>query len=164
MDVDGAGVTVEQEDIPTCTLSPFALFDVLIPPPPRRYLDRSTPLLIASPPLLRHHRSRSAPRSSHRLRELATLMQRSQAPYTDPRTGLRYHDKSVYDLIKNLVRSLLPPLSSRTQHLTGSSFFFAESQRRKGLPLRQRGQPHRQIATSANVMHVWLFVCYYPLA
>ena len=33
MDVDGAGVTVEQEDIPTCTLSPFALFDVLIPPP-----------------------------------------------------------------------------------------------------------------------------------
>ncbi|KAF8557224.1 hypothetical protein OG21DRAFT_1596059 [Imleria badia] len=24
------------------------------------------------------------------------------APYRDPRTGLRYHDKSVYDLIKNL--------------------------------------------------------------
>ncbi|KAF8557211.1 hypothetical protein OG21DRAFT_1505643 [Imleria badia] len=32
-----------------------------------------------------------------------------EAPYTDPRTGLRYHDKSVYDLFKNLVR----PLSSR---------------------------------------------------
>ena len=26
-----------------------------------------------------------------------------QAPYTDPATGLRYHDKSVYDVIKNLV-------------------------------------------------------------
>lgn len=25
-----------------------------------------------------------------------------EAPYTDPRTGLRYHDKSVYELIKNL--------------------------------------------------------------
>ncbi|KAF8557202.1 hypothetical protein OG21DRAFT_1407540, partial [Imleria badia] len=25
-----------------------------------------------------------------------------EAPYTDPRMGLRYHDKSVYDLIKNL--------------------------------------------------------------
>ncbi|KIJ15787.1 hypothetical protein PAXINDRAFT_133026 [Paxillus involutus ATCC 200175] len=24
------------------------------------------------------------------------------APYTDPRTGLRYHDKSVYELIKSL--------------------------------------------------------------
>ncbi|KAG8221716.1 hypothetical protein J3R82DRAFT_2004 [Butyriboletus roseoflavus] len=36
------------------------------------------------------------------VREHATLMQRVQAPYTDPRTGLRYHDKSVYDLIKNL--------------------------------------------------------------
>ncbi|OAX41816.1 hypothetical protein K503DRAFT_441468 [Rhizopogon vinicolor AM-OR11-026] len=25
-----------------------------------------------------------------------------EAPYTDPRTGLRYHDKSVYEVIKNL--------------------------------------------------------------
>ncbi|EIW75863.1 hypothetical protein CONPUDRAFT_169115 [Coniophora puteana RWD-64-598 SS2] len=25
-----------------------------------------------------------------------------EAPYTDPRTNLRYHDKSVYELIKNL--------------------------------------------------------------
>ncbi|KAF8134518.1 hypothetical protein EV363DRAFT_1323749 [Boletus edulis] len=29
-----------------------------------------------------------------------------EAPYTDPRTGLRYHDKSVYDLIKNLSPSV----------------------------------------------------------
>lgn len=27
-----------------------------------------------------------------------------EAPYTDPTTGLRYHDKSVYALIKGLVR------------------------------------------------------------
>lgn len=30
-----------------------------------------------------------------------------EAPYTDPGTGLRYHDKSVYDVIKSLV-SLFP--------------------------------------------------------
>ncbi|KAG9311210.1 hypothetical protein JVU11DRAFT_8285 [Chiua virens] len=29
-----------------------------------------------------------------------------EAPYTDPRTGLRYHDKSVYDLIKHLSPSV----------------------------------------------------------
>ncbi|KAG5719372.1 Chromatin-remodeling complex subunit ies6 [Termitomyces sp. T112] len=28
-----------------------------------------------------------------------------EAPYTDPATGLRYHDKSVYDVIKNLSTS-----------------------------------------------------------
>ena len=32
-------------------------------------------------------------------------------PRTDPRTGLRYHDKNVYDLIKNLVRFLSPRVS-----------------------------------------------------
>lgn len=30
-----------------------------------------------------------------------------KAPYTDPKTGLRYHDKSVYELIKGLVSRLL---------------------------------------------------------
>lgn len=29
-----------------------------------------------------------------------------EAPYTDPRTGLRYHDKSVYELIKGLSPSV----------------------------------------------------------
>jgi len=28
-----------------------------------------------------------------------------EAPYTDPATGLRYHDKSVYELIKGLTTS-----------------------------------------------------------
>ncbi|EIM90789.1 uncharacterized protein STEHIDRAFT_72427 [Stereum hirsutum FP-91666 SS1] len=28
-----------------------------------------------------------------------------EAPYTDPATGLRYHDRSVYDLIKGLSAS-----------------------------------------------------------
>jgi len=27
----------------------------------------------------------------------------SQAPYTDPTTGIRYHDKSVYEIVKGLV-------------------------------------------------------------
>lgn len=27
-----------------------------------------------------------------------------EAPYTDPATGLRYHDKSIYQVIKSLVR------------------------------------------------------------
>ena len=150
MDVNGAGAMVEQEDIPACMLPPFVLPEVSIP---RRYLDWSTPLPTTSPPLLRYHRPRSASRSSRLLREHAPLMQQSQAPYTDSRTGLRYHDKSVYDLIKNLARSLLPPLSSCTQHLTITSFLFAESQRRKGLLLRRRSQSHSQIATSAIVIH-----------
>ena len=63
-----------------------------------------------------------------------------QAPYTDPRTGLRYHDKSVYDLIKNLVRSFSPRLPSPEQRA------LLESQRRKRLPLRERCQSHRQVA------------------
>jgi hypothetical protein len=40
-----------------------------------------------------------------------------QAPYTDPATGLRYHDKSVYDVIKGLVciieSAQLPPQTER---------------------------------------------------
>lgn len=51
--------------------------------------------------------------------------QSRQAPYTDPTTGLRYHDKSVYEIIKGLVspihrvqkRSLLTKLSPRAQVL-----------------------------------------------
>ncbi|KAJ3536222.1 hypothetical protein NMY22_g6129 [Coprinellus aureogranulatus] len=31
-----------------------------------------------------------------------------EAPYTDPATGLRYHDKSVYALIQGLERALVP--------------------------------------------------------
>lgn len=37
-----------------------------------------------------------------------------EAPYTDPATGLRYHDKSVYDVIKSLsVSSAKDYLSAR---------------------------------------------------
>ncbi|TEB18709.1 hypothetical protein FA13DRAFT_1745325, partial [Coprinellus micaceus] len=31
-----------------------------------------------------------------------------EAPYTDPATGLRYHDKSVYALIQGLVSQPIP--------------------------------------------------------
>ncbi|KAJ7916193.1 hypothetical protein B0H13DRAFT_1998558 [Mycena leptocephala] len=34
-----------------------------------------------------------------------------EAPYTDPATKLRYHDKSIYELIKGLVSTLNPSLS-----------------------------------------------------
>ena len=31
------------------------------------------------------------------------MLSRAQAHYTDPATGLRYHDKNVYQLVKSLV-------------------------------------------------------------
>ncbi|ETW87827.1 hypothetical protein HETIRDRAFT_18299, partial [Heterobasidion irregulare TC 32-1] len=34
-----------------------------------------------------------------------TGLEASPAPYTDPVTGLRYHDKSIYELIKGLSSS-----------------------------------------------------------
>ena len=61
------------------------------------------PLPPASPPPLRYHGTRGTCRSR---RAFLRYVEYEQAPYTDPRTGLRYHDKSVYDLIKTLVRSL----------------------------------------------------------
>ena len=100
MDVDGAITMLEEEDVPTCTLSFFILRDIS---PSHRHLDRSTPLAPASSPLLRYHGTRGTCRSR---RAFLRYVEYEQAPYTDPRTGLRYHDKSVYDLIKNLVRSL----------------------------------------------------------
>ena len=97
MDVDGDDVA--EEDMPSCDCSNLLFFetylcilaDISIEAPPsllpqRRYCD-ITGLEVGSsfcfnPDLIDCHR---------------------QAPYTDPATGLRYHDKSVYDLIKGLV-------------------------------------------------------------
>ena len=102
MDVDGASTTLEEEeDVPTCARWFWTLRDVS--PSSHRHLDRSTPLAPASSPLLRYHGTRGTCRSR---RAFLRYAEHEQAPYTDPRTGLRYHDKSVYDLIKNLVRSL----------------------------------------------------------
>ena len=36
---------------------------------------------------------------------IVSVMEFVQAPYTDPITGLRFHDKSIYELIKGLVSS-----------------------------------------------------------
>ena len=136
MDVDGAGSTVEEEDdVPTCTRSSWTVRDVS--PSSLRHLDRSTPLAPASPPLLRYHGTRCTCRLR---RVFLRYAEHKQAPYTDPRTGLRYHDKSVYDLIKNLVCSLSPPVARPRRHS------FTESRRCKRLPLRQRRQSHRQVA------------------
>ncbi|KAF8557194.1 hypothetical protein OG21DRAFT_1494960, partial [Imleria badia] len=51
---------------------------------------------------------RRTPRSRHPSRPSTTATSRDSTPYTDPRTGLRYQSKSMYDLIKNIVRSLSP--------------------------------------------------------
>jgi hypothetical protein len=40
-----------------------------------------------------------------------------KAPYTDPTTGIRYHDKSVYEIVKGLV-SLFIPLCIATDFVT----------------------------------------------
>ncbi|KAH0826367.1 hypothetical protein J3R83DRAFT_5329 [Lanmaoa asiatica] len=71
----------EEEDVPTCTLSPARSIHSPSPSPADTSIEAPPSLL---PP--RHYC------------DITGL----EAPYTDPRTGLRYHDKSVYDLIKNL--------------------------------------------------------------
>ena len=111
IDIDGASTTVQdEEDVPTCTCSFWTVRDV--PPSSHRHLDQSTPFAPASPPLLRHHGTRRACRSRS---VFLRSTEHEQAPYTDPRTGPRYHDKNVYDLIKE-PRAF--SLSSRVQTLT----------------------------------------------
>lgn len=61
--------------------------------------------------VLRYYRTRST-LSFICYKALADLT--TQAPYTDPATGLRYHDKSVYEVVRNLV-CRLESLSSPTQ-------------------------------------------------
>ena len=42
-------------------------------------------------------------------RVVSTLVKRMfKAHYTDPATGLRYHDKDVYQVVKGLVRFPMP--------------------------------------------------------
>lgn len=36
---------------------------------------------------------------------IVSIMEFVQAPYTDPITGLRFHDKSIYEIVKSLVSS-----------------------------------------------------------
>lgn len=44
-----------------------------------------------------------------------------QAPYTDPATGLRYHDKNVYEIIKGLVGSFFHIFSEANKYLSHQS-------------------------------------------
>jgi INO80 complex subunit C len=104
MDVDGdgsAGANADalEEDYPTCELGTASVqhclsvsADISIEAPPsflpqKKYCD-ITGLEVCLYLFLRH--------------ALPYLC--VQAAYTDPQTGLRYHDKSVYELIRGLVR------------------------------------------------------------
>ena len=65
-----------------------------------RYLDRSTTYYPSSEPVLWHNWAWS----DWYISNATEISWRPlQAPYTDPTTGLRYHDKSVYEYIKSLV-------------------------------------------------------------
>jgi hypothetical protein len=72
--------------------------------------------------------------------QLNILMMNSsfQALYTDPATGLRYHDKSVYEHIKGLVR--------RSSHATSDAHSrIPERKCREGVPLGARRQSSSQV-------------------
>ena len=65
-----------------------------------RYVDRSTTFRPSSEPVLWHYWAWSDWYTSN---ATEISWRPLQAPYTDPATGLRYHDKSVYEYIKSLV-------------------------------------------------------------
>ena len=69
-----------------------------------RYVHRSTPVCYAPKALLRYHRSRGISFVPHPNSPNSHM----QAPYTDPATNIRYHNKSIYELIKTLVRYSIP--------------------------------------------------------
>ena len=74
-----------------------------------RFIYRSSTIADATETLLRHYWLGGViPLRIHWIFEAdsSTLL---QAPYTDPVTGLRYHDKSVYELIKGLVGARFMP-------------------------------------------------------
>ena len=49
-----------------------------------------------------------------------------QAPYTDPTTGLRYHDKSVYEIIKGLVSPIYKITRELADQIAGQSTSIAK--------------------------------------
>jgi hypothetical protein len=68
-----------------------------------RRVYRGSAFRVATTSILRYNRPRGQ-LSSEAIAVHFDIIRR-QAPYTDPATDLRYHDKSVYELIKGLVRS-----------------------------------------------------------
>nr|VWO97800.1 Non-canonical non-ribosomal peptide synthetase FUB8 (EC (Fusaric acid biosynthesis protein 8) [Ganoderma boninense] len=85
MDVDGHSPPEDplEDDLPTCEQFPTLHFPASNPPPAA--VDAS----IEAPPSVLPQR---------RYCDITGL----EGPYTDPATGLRYHDKSIYELIKGL--------------------------------------------------------------
>lgn len=104
---DGVSLDALAEEVPTCNVDPF--------PVPQLTLTRTLDTSIEAPPSIwppKHYcditglEVRPRPFSSSSLRPTHA---RRQAPYTDPSTGLRFHDKSIYDVVKGLVSHFLAP-------------------------------------------------------
>ena len=76
---------------------------ILTIPLPRRHNDRGTTLCSTASASLRHYRSGG----NYLAFASRFLLPIRQAPYTDPASGLRYHDKSVYEIVKGLVSVIL---------------------------------------------------------
>ena len=101
MDVDGENAEEQtEEDLPTCELChhdsrhtpmPYACSQMQPSKLPRLFYRSGSTVIL---PGLRY--------VAICLLKLMNL-HRAQGPYTDPATGLRYHDKSIYELIKGLV-------------------------------------------------------------
>jgi hypothetical protein len=66
----------------------------------------------------------------------------AQAPYTDPQSGLRYHDKSVYEVIRGLVREL------SHIHLLDISSSTPECECGQGISIRERCKPNRPLMSA----------------
>jgi INO80 complex subunit C len=91
LDASGPTVTCACALCPSCPRGELA----------RRLHHRGAPLDEAGQAVLRHHRVRGA-RPPPRAQALADA--RSQAPYTDPKSNLRYHNAEIYALLRTFVR------------------------------------------------------------
>lgn len=79
------------------------------------------------------------------------MMKLVQAPYTDPITGLRFNDKSIYELIKSLVSSraaITALLAADRGCMT------TVCQRCKGLPFRPRREPNREVTADIAINYL----------
>ena len=88
-----------------------------------RYLDRSTTVYPSSEPVLWHNWAWS----DWYISNATEISWRPlQAPYTDPTTGLRYHDKSVYEYIKSLVCFFCWNYSKSCAHMRCTEYKYSQ--------------------------------------
>lgn len=104
MDVDGTAAVgaVVEDDMPSCRWSDHSSCQLELAD------RRGSDLSIEAPPSVLPQR-RYCDITGLEVRELlqspfiVPWWDFAQAPYTDPITGLRFHDKSIYELVKSLV-------------------------------------------------------------